>query len=180
MKCMFCGHLDSKVIDSRASDDGTIIKRKRECLSCAKRFITIEGVDISPILVIKNNGTRQPFDPNKIRNGVIKACEKRPVSMEKINKLVDELQKKLRLYFVKNNQTLFSEITEALECGDITLAHRLVHALKGNAGQIGKSELQDAATVVESLLKDGVSLETKDALSILENALSSMAMYLFA
>lgn len=95
MKCMYCGCLESKVIDSRSTDDGTIIRRRRECLSCGKRFTTYETVENTPILVIKSNGARQTFDPSKIKNGIIKACEKRPVPIDKIDKLVDDIQKKV-------------------------------------------------------------------------------------
>ena len=95
MKCMFCGCLESKVIDSRSTDDGTIIRRRRECLSCGKRFTTYETVENTPILVVKSNGVRQAFDPGKIKNGIIKACEKRPVPIEKIDKLVDDIQKRV-------------------------------------------------------------------------------------
>ncbi len=95
MKCMFCGCLESKVVDSRSADDGTIIRRRRECLSCGKRFTTYETVENTPILVIKSSGGRQVFDPNKLKNGIIKACEKRPVPISKIEKIVDNIQKKV-------------------------------------------------------------------------------------
>ena len=95
MKCMYCGCLDSKVIDSRSAEDGTIIRRRRECISCGKRFTTYETVENTPIFVIKNSGARQVFDPNKLKNGIIKACEKRPVSATDIQKLVDDIQKKI-------------------------------------------------------------------------------------
>ena len=95
MKCMYCGCLDSKVIDSRSGEDGTIIRRRRECTNCGKRFTTYETVESTPIFVVKTNGARQVFDPNKIKNGIIKACEKRPVSPATIDKLVDEIQKKV-------------------------------------------------------------------------------------
>ena len=95
MKCMYCGYLDSKVIDSRSAEDGTIIRRIRECINCGKRFTTYETVESTPIFVIKTNGARQAFDPNKIRNGIIKACEKRPVAAATIDKLVDDIQKRI-------------------------------------------------------------------------------------
>ena len=95
MKCMYCGCLDSKVIDSRSAEDGTIIRRRRECISCGKRFTTYETVESTPIFVIKTNGARQAFDPNKIKNGIIKACEKRPVAAATIDRLVDEIQKRI-------------------------------------------------------------------------------------
>ena len=95
MKCIYCGSIDSKVIDSRTSDDGTSIRRRRECIACGKRFTTYETVVTTPLLVIKANGTRQAFDINKIRGGIIKACEKRPVPMYVIDKLCDDIQREV-------------------------------------------------------------------------------------
>ena len=93
MKCQFCGCLESKVVDSRINEDGTVIRRRRECEKCGKRFTTYETIEDSPVLVIKGSGARQAFDPNKIKNGIIKACEKRPVSISEIDALVDDIQK---------------------------------------------------------------------------------------
>ena len=95
MKCMYCGFMESKVVDSRSSDEGNSIRRRRECLNCGRRFTTYETVETTPILVIKNDGTRQNYDVNKIRNGIIKSCEKRPVAMHDIDKLVSEIEKKI-------------------------------------------------------------------------------------
>ncbi len=95
MKCIFCGNMDSKVIDSRISDDGTTIRRRRECTSCQKRFTTYEKVESTPLLVIKNNGNRQVYDPSKIKVGIMKACEKRPVSIAKIDKLVTSIDHRI-------------------------------------------------------------------------------------
>lgn len=95
MKCMFCGCEDSKVIDSRSADEGRTIRRRRECIQCGKRFTTYETIEDTPVLVVKSSGNRQTYDSQKIKNGIIKACEKRPVSMEKIDKLVDNITKKI-------------------------------------------------------------------------------------
>ena len=95
MKCMYCGCTESKVIDSRSTEEGTIIRRRRECVSCGRRFTTYETVGTTPVLVVKNGGNRQTYDPNKVKNGIIRACEKRPVPMYKIDKLVDEISKKV-------------------------------------------------------------------------------------
>ena len=95
MKCMYCGCMESKVIDSRATDEGRTIRRRRECIQCGKRFTTYETIETTPVLVIKNSGNRQAFDPNKLKNGIIKACEKRPVSMSKIDRLVDDIKKQV-------------------------------------------------------------------------------------
>ena len=92
MKCIYCGSMDSKVIDSRISEDGASIRRRRECLNCGRRFTTYETVERIPVFVIKKDGTRESFDVNKVKNGIMKACEKRPVSYESIEKLVSEIE----------------------------------------------------------------------------------------
>jgi transcriptional repressor NrdR len=92
MKCPFCGHAENKVIDSRISKDGKAVRRRRECLGCAKRFTTYEYVeDILP-MVVKKDGRREQFDRQKIMTGIKKACEKRPISMEAIDKLVENVE----------------------------------------------------------------------------------------
>lgn len=95
MKCMYCGCMDSKVIDSRVNEDGTSIRRRRECVNCGKRFTTYETVEHTPIMVVKNGGNRQAFDASKIKNGIVKSCEKRPVSMYEIEKLVSDIEKQI-------------------------------------------------------------------------------------
>lgn len=96
MKCIYCGNEESKVIDSRSNDETNSIRRRRECLNCGKRFTTYETIEILPILVVKNDGSRQSFDPNKIKQGIIKACEKRPVSLSDIDKIVNDIEKQLQ------------------------------------------------------------------------------------
>ena len=95
MKCIYCGNEESKVIDSRSADETNSIRRRRECLGCGKRFTTYETVETTPILVIKSNGDREAFNPSKIKSGIIKSCEKRPVSMHDIDNLVSEIEKKV-------------------------------------------------------------------------------------
>ena len=95
MKCIYCNYVESKVVDSRLNEEGSSIRRRRECLECKKRFTSYETVEIVPLLVIKRDGTRQAFDGQKIKSGVVKACEKRPVSAEQINKLVEDIEKAL-------------------------------------------------------------------------------------
>lgn len=95
MKCMYCGCVDSKVIDSRSNEDGTSIRRRRECIGCGKRFTTYETIETTPLMVIKNSGARQAFSAAKLKSGIVKACEKRPVPMYKIDKLVEDIQKRL-------------------------------------------------------------------------------------
>ncbi len=99
MKCPFCGHQEDKVVDSRASSDGVSIRRRRECLSCAKRFTTYEHVEEQPLMIVKKDGRREPFDRHKLLAGLVKACEKRPVSMDDLERLVDELERELSQQF---------------------------------------------------------------------------------
>ncbi|WP_329384850.1 transcriptional regulator NrdR [Anaerofustis butyriciformans] len=96
MKCPHCGFSESKVIDSRPTDDNTAIRRRRECLSCAKRFTTYEKIETIPLIVVKKNGTREAFDRNKLMNGIIKSCEKRPVSIEQIEHVVNEIESNIQ------------------------------------------------------------------------------------
>ena len=99
MKSPFCGHQEDKVVDSRSSGDGMSIRRRRECLQCAKRFTTYEHVEGQPLMIIKKDGRREPFDRHKLLAGLVKACEKRPVSMEALERLVDELERELSQQF---------------------------------------------------------------------------------
>lgn len=95
MKCMYCGYSESKVLDSRPTDEGNAIRRRRECLQCGKRFTTYEMIEMAPILVIKNDGTRQQFDASKIKRGIIRSCEKRPVAMHDIDAIVISIEKQI-------------------------------------------------------------------------------------
>ena len=99
MKCPFCGHQEDKVVDSRSSSDGVAIRRRRECLRCGKRFTTYEHVEEQPLMIIKKDGRREPFDRHKLLAGLVKACEKRPVSMDDLEQLVDELERELSQQF---------------------------------------------------------------------------------
>lgn len=92
MKCPFCSHYESKVVDSRPTDEGQAIRRRRECIICSKRFTTYEKVEEIPLIVVKKSGNREPYNRNKILNGVIRSCEKRPVSLQEIEELVDEIE----------------------------------------------------------------------------------------
>lgn len=96
MKCPYCGDQESKVVDSRHSDDGLSIRRRRECLECGKRFTTYETVESLPMVVVKKDGSRQSFDRGKILGGMMRACEKRPVSMADLEKAVDEIEQTIQ------------------------------------------------------------------------------------
>ena len=95
MKCLYCDCTESKVIDTRSADDDRTIRRRRECIGCGRRFTTYETIEVTPVLVVKNNGMRQSFNAEKIRNGIIKSCEKRPVSMAAIDDIVADISKQV-------------------------------------------------------------------------------------
>ena len=96
MKCPFCAYLESKVVDSRPADEGASIRRRRECLSCHKRFNNYETMESLPLMVVKKDGSRQSFDRNKVMNGLILACEKRPVSFSTMEEIVNEIEQTLQ------------------------------------------------------------------------------------
>jgi transcriptional repressor NrdR len=95
MKCPSCGHLEDRVIDSRSAREGQSIRRRRECLKCRRRFTTYEVVETAPLLVSKKDGRREPFSRDKILNGILRACEKRPIPAEKIHAIVDSIENDL-------------------------------------------------------------------------------------
>ncbi|MBS6028648.1 MAG: transcriptional regulator NrdR [Negativicoccus succinicivorans] len=114
MKCPFCQHADTKVTDSRVTDDGNAIRRRRECLSCHRRFTTYELVEEAPLMVIKRDGHREMFDGDKLLRGLMRACEKREVSVEQMKELVASVERELRNRLV---QEISSE-----ELGEVVLA----------------------------------------------------------
>ena len=96
MRCPYCAHPESKVVDSRPSDEGSSIRRRRECLECHKRFTTYETMESLPLVVIKRDGSRQTFDKGKILSGMLRACEKRPVSFDTLERIADEIEQTLQ------------------------------------------------------------------------------------
>lgn len=110
MRCPFCGHAESKVVDTRPTDESERIRRRRECLRCGKRFTTYEAVETTPVMVIKKDGSREAFSRDKLLRGVIKACEKRPVTMAQLELLVSEIDASLQNHLEKEVQS--SEIGE--------------------------------------------------------------------
>lgn len=96
MKCPYCGFKESKVVDSRPAEEGSSIRRRRECLSCGKRFTTYETVESLPMVVVKRDGSRQTFDRRKLVNGMLRACEKRPVSIAQLEKIGEEIEQELQ------------------------------------------------------------------------------------
>lgn len=95
MKCPFCAYIDSKVLESRTNEEGSRIRRRRECLSCKKRFTTYEIVETVPLMVLKKDNTVEAFDRNKVLNGIIRACQKRPVTVEKMEEMITEIEQQL-------------------------------------------------------------------------------------
>lgn len=96
MKCPFCGFAESKVIDSRPAEEGATIRRRRECLACQKRFTTYEIIETLPLVVIKRDGSRQTFDKVKLINGMVRACEKRPVALSSLEQIADDIEQELQ------------------------------------------------------------------------------------
>lgn len=96
MKCPFCGYPESKVVDSRPSDEGSSIRRRRECLSCVRRFTTYETVELLPIIVVKRDGTRQNFDRQKVLKGMLRACQKRPVPLDTLESITNRIEQDLQ------------------------------------------------------------------------------------
>ena len=114
MKCPFCGHMEDKVIDSRPTEEGSTIRRRRECIKCNSRFTTYEKIEDTPLMVIKKDGTRQIFDRNKVVNCVMKACSKRPVSLQQAEDLAHEVEQQI-MNTVKR-EVNSSEIGELIMC----------------------------------------------------------------
>jgi transcriptional repressor NrdR len=112
MKCPACGHKETKVGDSRMSGDNGVIRRRRECLKCEKRFTTYEYIEQTPLMVVKKDGRRQPFDRKKIIAGLVKACEKRPVSVDKIEELTMEVERAIQRKY--DREVLYSDIGEII------------------------------------------------------------------
>ncbi|MDR7870071.1 MAG: transcriptional regulator NrdR [Tissierellaceae bacterium] len=114
MKCPYCDYIESKVVDTRPTEEGQAIRRRRECISCAKRFTTYEKIEEIPLIVVKKDGNRQSYDRNKLLNGIIKSCEKRPVPIETIEKIVDDIEKSL-------SNSLEKEVT-SVEIGEMIMS----------------------------------------------------------
>ncbi|MEK6714911.1 MAG: transcriptional regulator NrdR [Candidatus Omnitrophota bacterium] len=107
MKCPFCGYQEDKVVDSRSSSEGASVRRRRECIKCGRRFTTYEYIEEIPLMVVKKDGRREPFDRKKIQAGIIKACEKRPISIEKIEDLVINIERTVLKKFDREVPSVF-------------------------------------------------------------------------
>jgi len=115
VNCPFCGNIEDKVVDSRVSSEGECIRRRRECLKCQRRFTTYEYIEKMPLMVIKKDGRREPFDKKKVLSGLLRACEKRPISMQTIESLVDSIERKLQRDYER-------EVSNA-DIGELVMKH---------------------------------------------------------
>ena len=120
MRCPYCGYSESKVIDSRPADEGASIRRRRECLSCSKRFTTYETVESLPLVVVKKDGSRQSFDRRKVLGGMIRACEKRPVPLAELEKIASEIEQDLQNSMEReiSTETIGERVMERLRAVD--------------------------------------------------------------
>ena len=120
MRCPYCGHLESKVVDSRPADEGASIRRRRECLSCQKRFTTYEIMESLPLVVVKKDGSRQSFDRRKVLGGMIRACEKRPVPLAELEKIAGEIEQDLQNSMEReiSTETIGERVMERLRSVD--------------------------------------------------------------
>ncbi len=114
MKCPFCGHKEDKVIDSRSSEEGRSIRRRRECLNCKRRFTTYENIEETSLMVIKKDNRREAFDKKKLLAGIKKACEKRPISVERLEELADKIE--------YSQQSKFEKEVEANQIGELVMS----------------------------------------------------------
>jgi transcriptional repressor NrdR len=146
MKCPYCGYVGARVIDSRPADDGSFIRRRRECVSCGERFTTYEKVENIQIVVIKKDNTRESFDRSKIQRGVMRACEKRKVTMEQIDELVDSVEQQLTSSMSKevSSDTIGQMIMERLKNLDKVAYVRFASVYR---------EFKDVDTFMEELKK---------------------------
>lgn len=120
MKCPFCGSLDDKVIDSRPLEEASVIRRRRECLNCQKRFTTYERLEEVPLMVVKSDHRREVFDREKLREGLMRACEKRPISIDAIEKIISEIEYEVHNYYTMevNSSTIGQKILKKLKSLD--------------------------------------------------------------
>ena len=146
MKCPFCGYTESRVIDSRPAEEGATIRRRRECLACQKRFTTYEIIERLPLVVIKRDGSRQTFDKVKLINGMVRACEKRPVALSSLEQIADDIEQEL--------QSALEREISTTEIGEMGM-DRLKDVDEGAYGRFasGYRQLKDIDTFMKELNK---------------------------
>ena len=146
MKCPYCGYNESKVIDSRPADENSSIRRRRECLSCARRFTTYETVESLPVMVVKKDGSRQTFDRGKVLGGMIRACEKRPAPLASLEKIAAEIERDLQSSIERevSTQSIGERVMERLRSIDQVAYVRFASVYR---------EFKDIDTFMEELSK---------------------------
>ncbi len=148
MRCPYCGHDSSKVIESRAGEDGTTIRRRRECANelCGRRFTTYERVELRPLMVVKKDGKREEFSYEKLYRGLLKACEKRPISAEQIGQVVEQMAQELRLEYEQevSSAVIGERVMEALRNLDGVAYVRFASVYR---------EFRDVETLAQEVLK---------------------------
>ena len=154
MRCVFCGHEESKVLDSRPVEEGKSIRRRRECLECGKRFTTYERVEELPLVVVKSDDRRELFDPNKILNGLVKACDKRNVPLSVLENMVSEIERELR-------NDLDREISSK-QIGELVMEHlRTVDQVAYVRFASVYRKFEDVSTFIDEIKKLQAELQTK-------------------
>ena len=126
MRCPYCGCSESKVVDSRPTDEGERIRRRRECFNCAKRFTTYEIVENTPIMVVKRDNSREPFSREKLTNGLLRACEKRPISLDQIDEVIDKVESKI---YGSMEREISSKKVGELTLLVLSLTHNLINLI---------------------------------------------------
>lgn len=151
MRCPFCDNSDTKVVDSRPTDEGQAIRRRRECEQCGRRFTTYEKIEEIPLIVVKKDGSRQAFDRSKMMNGIIKACEKRPVPLDDIEKIVSDIEKGLSNLMLKemDSSIIGNYVMEHLRDLDYVAYVRFASVYREF------TDLEDFRTEIERVLGDG-------------------------
>ena len=154
MKCVFCGHEESKVLDSRPVEEGRSIRRRRECLGCGKRFTTYERVEELPLVVVKSDDRRELFDPSKILNGLIKACDKRNVPLSSLENMVSEIERELRngLDREVSSKYIGELVMDRLRTVDQVAYVRFASVYR---------KFEDVSTFIDEIRKLQVELQTK-------------------
>ncbi len=161
MNCPFCGYTESKVIDSRPADEGASIRRRRECLSCGKRFTTYETVESLPMVVVKKDGSRQSFDRRKVLGGMIRACEKRPVPLAELEKIAAEIEQDLQNSMEREISTedIGEKVMDRLRKGDqVAVAGRVI------TGEGPGSAYEFGYALLEAVKGKAVMERVKDAM----------------
>ena len=159
MKCPFCGHENTRVIDSRPADDNNSIRRRRICDECDKRFTTYEKVETIPLVVVKKDDNREPFDRSKIEAGVLRACHKRPISINKINQLIDEIETEI---YSREEKEIPSEVIGEMVMEKLKELDMVAYVRFSSVYR----EFKDVNTFMDELKKVSIKLGAKGRIKV--------------